>query len=142
MTKPPTTTTTTTAVTETVVKNEVIPPPVAVPVATPPPVAVTPAPAPVAEIVQPAPAAVEPPIKRVISREGILRRARNIQAPTYYSLENVNSGQIINYLDPAPLKTPITALVGIKVLVTGEEIVDPRWPNMPIIVTENLRLVP
>ena len=100
------------------------------------------APTPVSETVQPAAIVNEPPIKRVISREGILRRARNIQAPTYYSLEEVNSGQIVNYLDPAPLKTPISALVGIKILVTGEEIVDPRWPNMPIIVTENLRLVP
>ena len=107
------------------------PPVVAPPVATLPSVA---APVP--------PPKEEPPPKRIVSREGIVRRTASIQAPTYFELQNRDTGKIINYLHTGKIDLKLDALKGRKILVTGEEAIDERWPNVPVIEVETLRLVP
>jgi len=112
------------------------------------PAEVTPAPAtPVTEkpVVAAPPAEVKdttPPPKRVISREGIIRRTVSIQAPTRMGLVSSENGELIDYLDSDKLGIKLDSLVGLKVLVSGEEEMDERWPNTPIVTLDNIRLVP
>ena len=64
---------------------------------------------------------------RIIHREGIIRRTLDIQSPSGYVLEHLDSGKKINYLvldEGAPLK--LKWFLGKKVSVSGEEAMDVR----------------
>jgi hypothetical protein len=106
----------------------------ATPPAQPPPVATPP------------PAATSPvettPPKRVVSREGTVVISRSIQAPTSYALENRESRRTVNYLHSESEDINLKRFAGKKVIVTGEELIDQRWVNTPIIEVESIRLLP
>lgn len=129
------------------------------------PVIEEPAPAPavdespaIAEPAVPVPTAPEPVeeivTRRVVQREGIVRRSRNIQAPTYYELESIESGKLINYVHSPetlqevpnsrkPQAVPdidLEPYVGRRVIVTGEEFMDKRWKRTPVIEIEKIEL--
>jgi len=139
------------------------PPPVEVAVVTPTPAAppaesLTPppaAPAPVvtappvpAEIVAtPAPVTPEPPveevpIKRVVTREGIVKGSASIQSPTYFVLRALDNNKTINYLHSPTTNVTMKGLQFQRVIVTGEEILDERWPNTPVINIDSIEVVP
>jgi len=143
-----------------VVVVPVTPPPPA-PV-TPPPAPVTPPPAPVTPppttpvdtatapvpppIVTPPPAPTPPPedvfVKRIVSREGIVKRTVSIQAPTYFALQSLDTGKMINYLYSPSTNVMIKDYMGKRIIITGEEVLDERWPNTPVINVEALQAVP
>ena len=112
--------------------------------------AVSPAPAPVeshARVVTPVrvPAppkfeAEEDDVKRIVTREGFIRRSVSIQAPTYFVLENLSNGKTINYLFSTNIV--LKDLQNKRVMVTGEEVLDERWPNIPVIAIDKLETVP
>ena len=98
--------------------------------------------------VQPELAAPEPPaqpvlVKRIVSREGIVRRSVSIQAPTEFVLESPETHKTINYLYESP-RTEIVLrnYEGQRILVTGEELLDERWPKTPVMNIEKLRARP
>ena len=81
-------------------------------------------------------------VKRVVSREGIVRRSVSIQAPTYFVLESLDTGKTINYLHSSSTNILLKSLAGKRILVTGEEALDERWSNTPVITVETLQTVP
>ena len=88
----------------------------------------------VAELIE-----TEPGPVRIITREGVVRRSYNIQAPSDWALEEVSTGRTINYLYNTQTNIPWKTLKGRTVVVTGEEAIDKRWPNTPIIKIESLK---
>jgi hypothetical protein len=122
--------------------------PVVIPPVTPPPPANTAAvvpPPPVttpAEPATPAPPAEEILVKRVVSREGIVKRSVSIQAPTYFALESLDTGKTINYLFSPATNVVLKDFRGKRIVVTGEEMLDERWPNTPVINVDTLQSVP
>ena len=120
-----------------------------VPVPTPP---IVPAPAPVTPPVDLAattkpvvekPAPVEEVfVPRVVTREGLVRRSVSIQAPTFFVLENLSNGKTMNYLHSATTNLVLREFNGQRVIVTGEEALDERWPHTPVIEVETLQAVP
>ncbi len=84
-------------------------------------------------------------LKRIITRDGIVRRARSIQAPAYHRLEDPRTGTTINYLHTGKLKVDLgdglKSCEGRKIRVIGEEAVDARWPGIPVIEIEKLRVL-
>lgn len=107
-----------------------------------------PAPAPVANPAAAAPApeapapevSNEPPPKRVVTREGIVHKARNIQSPTNYELHDARTGETIEYLMSATANKTLKPYLGVRVLVTGPEVLDARWKKTPIVEVENIEL--
>jgi uncharacterized protein YgiM (DUF1202 family) len=102
------------------------------------PIATTPAPAPA-----PAPApevSNEPPPKRVVTREGTVKKARNIQSPTDYELHDARTGETIEYLMSATANKTLKPYLGMRVLITGPEMLDARWKNTPIVEVESIEL--
>lgn len=87
-------------------------------------------------------AADEPLPKRVVVREGKVSRTLSIQAPTFHELESLENGKPLNYLDVTRLPIRLENFRGRKIQVTGEEKVDARWPKVPVIEVESIRLVP
>jgi Bacterial SH3 domain len=122
----------------------------------PPTVAVEPTPTPLPTTqpaTEPAPATAEPapatatpedttPPKRVVSREGTVVFSRSIQAPTEFALENRESRRTVNFLHSESEDINLKKFAGKKVIVSGEELIDQRWVNTPIIEVESIRLVP
>ena len=105
--------------------------------ATPAPV-VSPAPEPALPT---APAVTETPTKRVVTREGWVRRTASPHAPTYFELESRDTKKIINYLYSTSPNMDIKSLRGRLISITGEESLDERWPNTPVITVETLEIL-
>jgi hypothetical protein len=117
---------------------------------TPPSVALPPIQPPPAEAAKTdTPATPETLPKRIVRREGMVRGTVSIQAPTYFELVASDNNRVMNYLHLSPdmlskLETSLQGFkdyVGREVVVTGEEAIDPRWPNTPVIEVETLKLV-
>ena len=116
------------------------------PAPTPPPSDVAPAPADTAAVTpaepEPAPETTEEEIKRVVAREGIVKRSVSIQAPTWFVLESPTTGKTVNYLFTPSPELILRDYFGQRVIVTGEEGLDERWPNTPVINVESIEVVP
>jgi uncharacterized protein YgiM (DUF1202 family) len=119
----------------------------------PPPVAAAPAqpapavPAPVVpptvtpEAATPAPElpAISPiPPRRVVTRQGIVRTAFSLRAPGDYLLESVESGRKINFLYTTTTNISLKTFRNKVVVVSGEEALDDRWPNTPVLTIETI----
>ena len=100
------------------------------PVLTPPPVAPR-----QTEVDQPAP-------RRIVRREGVVHMVGSIQAPTFFQLQSADNGELINYLHSSKTNIPIERFRGQKVIVTGEEYMDERWTNTPMIEIDILQPAP
>jgi hypothetical protein len=100
-------------------------------VAAPPPAATA---APESVIIDPKP--------RIVTREGYVRKALNIQAPSDYELRDLNSGETIEYLQPAAQDKDFKKYTGAKVSVSGTEWLDQRWPKTPILRIQTVDPMP
>ena len=110
---------------------------------TPAPVPV-PAPTPTVAAVEPAPAepkADEPPAPRVVQREGIVRGMTSIQAPSPYALTSLDTRRNIDYLYTASTNLDLSRYKGAHVIVIGEEYLDSRWGNTPVIDIQRLTVL-
>ena len=71
----------------------------------------------------------------------MVQRTLNIQAPAPYVLEHIESGKVINYLLLDNPKLPLKLLRGRIVLVSGEEAIDPRWVDTPVLKIKTLKTI-
>lgn len=85
--------------------------------------------------------ASEPP-RRIVRREGLVRPTRSIQAPTPFELADPRTERTINYLYGADIGVNLAEFRGMKVIVTGEEGLDPRWPKTPVLQLESIETAP
>jgi uncharacterized protein YgiM (DUF1202 family) len=83
----------------------------------------------------------EPPPPRVISHEGIVRSATSIQAPTSYELINPETRRIVNYLYTTSTNVDLSRYKGLHIIVTGEEGLDERWRNTPVITIRRIQVI-
>ena len=125
-------------VTATVTQNN--PPPMAPPSDVQPRFTPPPAPPVLPSIPPPAPAPViETPTKRIAVREGTVGPVVSIQAPTYVELDSLDTGKAIDYLYTTSTNLVLDRYLGLRVLVTGEESLDERWPNTPVLTIQKIR---
>jgi uncharacterized protein YgiM (DUF1202 family) len=87
-------------------------------------------------------AAEAPDVPRVVTRDGFVHRSYNIQAPADYELHDIQTGALIDYLQPGPNEKNFKIFVGTRVTVTGPEALDERWPRTPILHIETVDLMP
>jgi uncharacterized protein YraI len=99
----------------------------------------------VADVASPQPGApatqsepVSPP-RRVVQREGEVRRTWSIQAPTAFELRATDTGRRLNYLWVEADGPDLSGLHRRRVRVTGEEFLEPGWAT-PLIRVEQIRL--
>ena len=83
----------------------------------------------------------EPPSPRVVMREGIVDNATSIIAPSIYGLRGMDSGRRINYLHTTSTNVDLFNYVGRHVIVTGEESLDERWPNTPVLTLQRIQVI-
>ena len=112
-------------------------------VATPPvPAAVEVTPAAATTEATPPAESDQPPAKRVVRREGTVRATLSFQAPTPFELRAPDTGAKMDYLLPASTNIHIKTFWGARVIVTGQEAIDSRWPKTPVIKVEKIELAP
>jgi len=135
------------AVTETTPTTVTEPPAVAAAPVEPPP-ATTPPPIPATNEVSeaaatnaPATAAVEEPPKRVVQREGMVRGTFSVQAPTHFELISPDNGRTIDFLHTTSPNLDLRRYKGLKIIVTGEEALDERWGNTPVITIQKIQVL-
>jgi len=107
-----------------------------------------PAPAPVA-VAPPTPAPPEaqqpiaplPPQPRIVSHEGVVRAVGSIAAPTKYELYDPATEVNINYLYTTSPNLDLSKYVNMRIIVTGEEGLDARWKDTPLINIQDIRVI-
>jgi hypothetical protein len=82
------------------------------------------------------------PPKRVVHREGIVRSTVSIQAPSYFELISAETRKTINYLHTTNPELKLKDFRGRNVVVSGEEGIDPRWRNTPVIEIQTIEIAP
>jgi uncharacterized protein YgiM (DUF1202 family) len=110
-------------------------PPAITPAPTP---AMTPAPTPVAPT---EPVVEEPPPPRIVEREGIVRGMTSIQAPSRFVLVSPENGKDIDYLFTTAKDLDLRRYKGLRIIVRGEESLDERWGNIPVITIQKIQVV-
>jgi len=89
----------------------------------------------------PAPVVEEPPAPRIVEREGIVGNTVSIQAPSHFQLESLDNGNVIDYLYSSSTNLDLKRWKGKTILVSGEEELDERWPNTPVITIQKIQIV-
>ncbi len=87
------------------------------------------------------PPAEEPPPKRVVEREGIVRGTGSIQAPTHFALYNAQNGRLVDYLYTPSPNLDLRRYKGLHIIVTGEEGLEERWGNTPVITIQKIQVL-
>jgi uncharacterized protein YgiM (DUF1202 family) len=119
----------------------IAPPPGEAPVPGTPPGPSVPAVEPQVPAPLPPPEEAPPAGPRIVQREGIVRGTVSIQAPSYFQLESLDNGDIIDYLYTTSTNLNMARYKDKTILVTGEEGLDERWPNTPVITIEKIQVV-
>jgi len=103
----------------------------------------TPAPTPVAEpqTVATAPSEPTPPPVRIVSHEGVVRHVGSPVAPTKYELYDPATGVNINYLYTTSPTLDLSHYVNMRIIVTGEEGLDARWKDTPMINIQSIQVI-
>ncbi|HYE32605.1 MAG TPA: SH3 domain-containing protein [Methylomirabilota bacterium] len=79
---------------------------------------------------------------RTVRREGVIRSTKNPLAPTYEELVSTETRKTINFLWTGPNGMDLKRFRGKKVVVTGEEGLDPKWPRIPVIEVQSIEPAP
>jgi uncharacterized protein YgiM (DUF1202 family) len=82
-----------------------------------------------------------PPPPRIVQHEGIVRGLTSIQAPSRFVLISPQDGRDINYLYTTSTNLDLRRYKGLQVVVTGEEGLDERWPNVPVLTIQKIQVV-
>ena len=108
---------------------------------TPPPTTV-PAQPPVAQAAPPVQAAPPPqPVSRVVSHEGVVGPVMSPVAPTKYMLYDPDTYQTIDYLYSTAPDLDLSKYVNMRIVVTGEEGLDARWKDTPLINIQSIQVI-
>ena len=85
--------------------------------------------------------AATPPPPRIVQREGIVRYTASVQAPTTFELINAQNHKVVNWLFATSPSLDLNRYKGLHIIVTGEEGLDERWPNIPIITIQRIQVL-
>ena len=103
---------------------------------------------PIPAVVQDATGATAPPaiieeilVPRTVSHEGIVRRSVSVQAPTEYALYAKENNKLINYLYTPTAVLDISRYYGRHIIVSGQEGLDERWINTPVLTIQKIYVV-
>jgi uncharacterized protein YgiM (DUF1202 family) len=112
-------------------------------IATNPAVEPFPAPQPDDANAAPPPAVIEEiDVPRFVSHEGVVKGTVSIQAPTKFGLYSPETGKLINYLFSPTPQLEMSRYYGRHIIVSGEEGLDERWKNTPVLTIQKIYVVP
>ena len=78
---------------------------------------------------------------RIVTHEGSVRPSVSIVAPTYFELYDPANNKAVNYLYSSTTNLNLARYNGMKVSVTGEEGLDVRWQQTPVLTIQKIYVV-
>lgn len=81
-------------------------------------------------------------VPRTVSHEGVVKPTVSIQAPTKFGLHSKENGKLINYLYSPTAALEMSRYVGRHIIVSGQEGLDERWLNTPVLTIQKIYVVP
>jgi len=87
------------------------------------------------------PSAPAGPQVRIVSHEGVVRAVGSIVAPTKYELYDPATDVNINYLYTTSPNLDLSKYVNMRIIVTGEEGLDARWKDTPLINIQSIQVI-
>lgn len=84
---------------------------------------------------------VPPPPPRVVTHDGYVRSSVSPVAPTYFELYDPSTDVSINYLFSSTTNLDLARYKGYHVNVTGEEGMDARWRDTPVLTIKQIIVV-
>jgi hypothetical protein len=81
------------------------------------------------------------PQPRVVSHEGVVRATVSPQAPTKFELYDPATDININYLYTTSPSLDLSKYVNMRIIVTGEEGLDSRWKDTPLINIQSIQVI-
>jgi uncharacterized protein YgiM (DUF1202 family) len=82
-----------------------------------------------------------PPPPRIVTHDGYVRPSVSPVAPTYYELYDPATGVAINYLFSSTTNLDLSRYNGYHINVTGEEGMDARWKDTPVLTVQKIYVV-
>jgi hypothetical protein len=89
----------------------------------------------------PEPIVTGPPTKRIVQREGFVRGTTSIQAPSKFELVSVDTHRTIDWIYTSSPNLDLSRYKGLRIVITGEEGLDERWGNIPVITIQKIQVV-
>jgi hypothetical protein len=83
-----------------------------------------------------------PPPPRIVTHEGTVRHSVSLVAPTYFELYDPSSNLAINYLYTSSTNLNLNRYNGKHIAVTGEEGMDVRWKDTPVLTIKKIEVLP
>ena len=77
----------------------------------------------------------------MVSHEGVVRPVGSIAAPTKYELYDPATDVDINYLYTTSPSLDLSRYVNMRIIVTGEEGIDARWKDTPLINIQSIQVI-
>jgi hypothetical protein len=79
-----------------------------------------------------------PPPPRIVTHEGSVRPSVSLVAPTYFELYDPAGNKAINYLYSPTTNLNLSRYNGMHITVTGEEGMDARWKDTPVLTIQKI----
>ena len=93
-------------------------------------------------VTQPAaPAEPTAPPVRIVTHEGVVRSVVSPVAPTKYQLYDPATDVNINYLYTTSPTLDLSQYINMRIIVTGEEGLDARWKDTPLINIQSIQVI-
>jgi uncharacterized protein YraI len=89
----------------------------------------------------PPPVIEEIEVPRFVSHEGVVRGSGSIQAPSEFALYSKETGKAINFLYSPTPQLDVGKYFGRRIIVNGEESLDKRWTNTPVLTIQKIYVV-
>jgi uncharacterized protein YgiM (DUF1202 family) len=80
-------------------------------------------------------------VPRTVSHEGVVKPTLSIQAPTKFGLHSKENGKLINYLYSPTAALEMSRYAGRHIIVSGQEGLDERWVNTPVLTIQKIYVV-
>ncbi len=84
---------------------------------------------------------VPPPPPRIVSHEGVVRHVGSLIAPTAYELYDPDTGINVNFLYTTTTNLDLSRYTGMRIVVTGEEGIAERWPDIPVLTIQQIHVI-
>jgi uncharacterized protein YgiM (DUF1202 family) len=78
---------------------------------------------------------------RIVTHEGYVRSSISLVAPTYYELYDATTQNAIDYLHSTTTNLNLSRYDGFEIIVTGEEGMDARWKDTPVLNVQRIYVV-
>ncbi|HEY5233552.1 MAG TPA: SH3 domain-containing protein [Verrucomicrobiae bacterium] len=78
---------------------------------------------------------------RIVSHEGVVAYTISPNAPANFKLYDPSTFEIVDYLYTTATNLDLNRYVNMRIVVTGAEGLDERWPNTPVITIQRIEVL-